>query len=88
MPKSEEGNMLRANTVLTAVCVLLMGVLGFLTQQSLSKLDATHDSVIELNQRFSTMEDEVNDHANRIRDLELHFVARTKQPTNTIGYPY
>jgi hypothetical protein len=62
--------MLKLNTVLTGLGIILMGVCGFLLTSALNKLDATHDAVLQANVKIEAVQSRLDDHEVRIRATE------------------
>lgn len=62
--------MLKINTALTALGIVLMSVCGFLLTTALIKLDATHDATLQVNVKIDNMAHTLDDHENRIRLTE------------------
>lgn len=62
--------MLKLNTVLTALALILMAVLGMMLSTALSKLDSTHDAMVQFSAQMQSLRSQMDDHEIRIRQTE------------------
>lgn len=62
--------MLKLNTALTALAVVLMASLGYMGTQALAKLDATNTAQTQIAVKIDGLKSEVDDHETRIRQTE------------------
>ena len=66
--------MLKLNTVLTALAVVLLGVVSWITSRALSEIHDTHDSVTAMSVQVQVQAQQLADHEQRIRKAEGHIL--------------
>lgn len=71
--------MLKLNTALTALAVVLMAVLGYMGTQALGKLDATNAAQLQLGVKIDGLKSQVDDHETRIRKTETDVLILQQQ---------